>query len=86
MADDHAAEGGGDDELGAEGAAEIGDRAADARGAARILQQPRALEVAVAVQAGGEQEVPLEQGLGALEQPQDPVVRRRRVALIVPPP
>ncbi len=54
-------------EAGAEGAAEGGERAADPGGMPRVLEQAGALEVAVAVEARGEQEVPLEQGLRLLQ-------------------
>ena len=68
LADDDAAERRREHDLSAQIADPLGDGRAAGLGLARVLQHERALQVAWAVQAGGQPEVPFEQGADAPEE------------------
>ena len=55
----------------------MGERGGEPRGARRVHQHPGALQVARAVQAGGEDEMPLEQRIGGAEFGEDLVFGHR---------
>ena len=68
-----------DDGAGAKSDKLVGELAARGFGALRPLEQPRALEVAIGVEAGGEAEVAGEKRAGLFEI-REPIIRREVIS------